>query len=342
LLPAEAPAKPEHIPAFCIPVDCGPWTVDVSTPRGHRHHTALNPRLWIFLLPVFCLILLACERDLEIDMAIEPPVVVNALFNSDSTWRIRVNKAWAMGEATFGATSGGPVVWGHLSKNIENAHVSIMSGSGEQITLAYDTNGFYLSPLKPRAGETYRLSVNVPGELPISSEVVLPKPVRPDTGYVTKVSEYDYLLTLEFTDPPGPTAYELTVYENASDSMQFAQLETDDQDVHVETYWTPRNDYPDNGATLGPLFWALNDRNFQEQKKKLVFRMFVYGGLPETWTVQMRTLSDAYSQYRTTSVKQQETYNDPFAQPIQVYNNINNGVGIFAGYSRLTYTFKSN
>lgn len=287
--------------------------------------------------------LLACERELDVDMDIEPPVVVNALFNTDSTWRVRVNKAWAMGEATFGPMSDGPVVWGDLSKNIENASVHITSHRGEQITLAYDTNGYYLSPLKPRAGETYTLSVDVPGELPISSSVVLPEPVRPDTAYFTKLSNYDYLFILEFTDAPGPTAYELNLYEGSSGSLPWAkQLETDDQDVHVEYYWTPRYSHPDNGGGLGPIFWALDDRNFQGQKKKLIFRMYQSWEWPEEWTIQMRTMSDEYARYRTSAFKQQETYSDPFAQPIQVYNNISNGVGIFAGYSVIYYHFKGN
>jgi len=295
-----------------------------------------------FLPFLFCLALLACERELNIDMDVEPPVVVNSLFNTDSTWRVRVNRAWSMGEAIYGPVDDGSK-GGNRSKNIENASVMISSGSGEQITLEYDTNGYYLSPLKPRAGETYTLSVNVPGELPISASVVLPEPVMPDTGYFTKISGYDYLFTLEFTDPPGPTAYELNLYEGTSGDLPRAeQLETDDQDVYVEYYWTPRYAYPDNGAPLGPIFWALNDRNFQGKKKKLVFRMIYFDKLPKDWTVQMRTVSDEYARYRTTALQQQETHNDPFVQPIQVYNNITNGVGIFAGYSRVDYHFNGN
>jgi hypothetical protein len=299
---------------------------------------------WPLLFFLFCTALFGCERELDVDVDVEPPVVVNALFNTDSTWRVRVTRAWAMGEAIFGQSGNAPVVGEDRSKNILNASVHITSGGGEQIVLDYDTNGFYLSSLKPRPGEAYTLSVDVPGELPIASSVVLPEPVWPDTAYFTRLSDYDYLFTLEFTDPPGPTAYELNLYEGTSGSLKWAEeLETGDQDVYVEYYWTPLYAHPDEGgAGLGPIFWALNDRNFQGKKKTLVFHMGHFDQLSEDWTVQMRTVSDEYARYRTTALQQQESYNDPFAQPTQVFNNIKNGVGIFAGYSVVYYHFKVN
>jgi len=323
-----------------------PWTASPAEAGLQRRWVDLRRvgascGLWT-LLPFMTLF--ACERELDIDIDVEPPVVVNSLFNTDSTWRVRINKAWSMGEATFGPLNDGTLKLGFRSKDIENASVYITSGRGEQIALAYDTNGFYLSPLKPLPGETYTLSVDVPGELPISSSVVLPEPVRPDTAYFTKLSGYEYLFTLEFIDPPGPTAYELNLYQGTSGSLRWGeQLETDDQDVYVEYYWTPVYAHPDEGgAGLGPVFWALNDHNFQGKKKTLVFRMIQFDEtFPEDWTVQLRTVSDEYARYRTTALKQQESNNDPFAQPIQVYNNISNGVGIFAGYSALYYHFKA-
>ena len=40
-----------------------------------------------------------------------------------------------------------------------------------------------------------------------------------------------------------------------------------------------------------------------------------------------------YFKYKLSLEKYQETAGDPFAQPVQVYSNVENGFGIFGGYS---------
>lgn len=45
-------------------------------------------------------------------------------------------------------------------------------------------------------------------------------------------------------------------------------------------------------------------------------------------------MSEDYYKYQRTYIKQIETKNNPFASVIEVYSNIENGVGIFAGHNR--------
>jgi hypothetical protein len=52
------------------------------------------------------------------------------------------------------------------------------------------------------------------------------------------------------------------------------------------------------------------------------------------YKMSLRSLSSAYYNYRVTYNLQQETKGDPFAQPVQVFNNIQNGYGIFAAFSQ--------
>lgn len=54
-------------------------------------------------------------------------------------------------------------------------------------------------------------------------------------------------------------------------------------------------------------------------------------------TVTLRTLSEDGYNYLRTAHLQNTTSGDPFAQPVNVYNNIENGFGIFAGYSASIY-----
>lgn len=49
----------------------------------------------------------------------------------------------------------------------------------------------------------------------------------------------------------------------------------------------------------------------------------------------LRTTTEEYYQYNYTRDLQASTDNNPFAQPVQVYDNIKGGLGIFAGYNQV-------
>jgi hypothetical protein len=54
----------------------------------------------------------------------------------------------------------------------------------------------------------------------------------------------------------------------------------------------------------------------------------------EEYWLEVTGVSEEYYKYQRTYIKQVETKDNPFASVIEVYSNITNGVGIFAGYNR--------
>jgi hypothetical protein len=54
--------------------------------------------------------------------------------------------------------------------------------------------------------------------------------------------------------------------------------------------------------------------------------------------VTVRTLSEDYYNYKITGSLQQNTSDNPFAQPVNVHDNIEDGFGIFAGYSEYNHS----
>ncbi len=46
--------------------------------------------------------------------------------------------------------------------------------------------------------------------------------------------------------------------------------------------------------------------------------------------------------YRRSIDDYENAQGDPFAEPVQVYSNIENGYGIFAGFSKSTYEISMN
>src|SRR6186713_2768106 len=96
------------------------------------------------ILVILGVALVSCEKTIDVDITSEPPIVVSALISDDSTWLIRVERAWGANDGAIYDrydtiyTPAGPI-YRHdvadIPKAIADAHVEITSGSGEHITL---------------------------------------------------------------------------------------------------------------------------------------------------------------------------------------------------------------
>lgn len=70
-------------------------------------------------------------------------------------------------------------------------------------------------------------------------------------------------------------------------------------------------------------------------------RFSVFGGEDDINTFQIITASDAYDRYMRSRYKHdlntgESAQENPFIEQITVYSNIDNGLGIFAGYNYFT------
>ncbi|MFT6867249.1 MAG: hypothetical protein ACJA08_002089 [Cyclobacteriaceae bacterium] len=61
----------------------------------------------------------------------------------------------------------------------------------------------------------------------------------------------------------------------------------------------------------------------------------MYYGTADTiiYDFHIKKVSEEYYKYEQTSQLQFDIGGDPFSQPVPVFNNIENGFGIFAGYN---------
>lgn len=83
---------------------------------------------------------------------------------------------------------------------------------------------------------------------------------------------------------------------------------------------------------------VFSDARFNGRETELTFQTAGWGFTRHgPATVTLRTLSEDGYNYLRTACLQELTSGDPFAQPVNVYNNIQNGFGIFAGYSTSVY-----
>ena len=78
----------------------------------------------------------------------------------------------------------------------------------------------------------------------------------------------------------------------------------------------------------------LKDENFDGQNYSLTFSVINYAELKDLdlfGEIRLVNTSEAYFNYLKSFNIYQRAINNPFATPVQVYSNVNDGMGIFAG-----------
>ena len=188
---------------------------------------------------IFILSIISCEKVIPFDEnQTTPKMVVNGIFQSDTTWRIHVSSSKSViDSASF--------------NNVVNASVLIEDDNGNIIdVLAHDTNGFYIGNTIPQANFTYNLSIIHPTLDDITSRNEVPSIINLigiDTATSYSNGEKYLDLTVNFEDPVDASNYYL-----------------------VETYVIGLGLEIENGDTLeseidtSRAFMLLNDEVFQD------------------------------------------------------------------------------
>lgn len=208
---------------------------------------------------------------------------------------------------------------------------------------------YFESRFKPKANVTYTLKVYTSNGDSVLSSDAAPRKIIPSNLTHTNfqintipskpnVEVYSTSAGLTFTDRPDEDNY-----FHIKGYAEILDIEAGDT-----LYETPRLVEVSLNALYnsGTIFKHHNGGLLLDDKTNNggVFDIpfaFVSGELNTTTTyckrflVELRTVSNAYYQYQT-SVSKQLTANNPLSDPTLVYNNIQNGLGIFAGYSSST------
>ena len=274
---------------------------------------------------------MGCEIIVDIDVPFEhEQLTLNSIFNPDSLW-------------TASLSLNRHILDGNPIKRVENALVIVYRDDAPIDTLLHQSNGNYESrDGKPLIGINYEIRAVAEQYQAVvgRSQIPMPAPitsVEVTTG-TTPDGQPNNTVFVKFQDDPAVQNYyeialELTGEYISANAVirpysQFVRLEIDDLGIENEnTNSTERIVFKDiffNGKEAEVSFKAMTD--------------FKYAG---SFTVYLRTLSKDDYQYKTTAQLQNNTSGNPFAQPVNVYNNIENGFGIFAGFSQSTFTISN-
>jgi hypothetical protein len=271
--------------------------------------------------------LCGCELIVDVDIPVEKrAIVLNSFFNPDSTWKAKVS------------------LNRHILDNdpypiITNALVIISDGDTPIDTLKPDLLGYYRSDNgRPQAGRNYTVKAVTSQYGEASSTSLCPQPVVASFSGLQKTltsnGQPEYAVKIYFKDEPGLNFYQISAigeysFTNPNTGQGF--LNRSDLYVWSDDDGIDDEEIPNNEGFFFPD--ALFDgQNFSVNVK---MRPNMWGGSAKTtFYIYFRSLSVDYYKYKVTSLLQNYTSGDPFAQPVKVFSNIENGSGIFGGYSQ--------
>jgi hypothetical protein len=296
-------------------------------------------KLILFLSVTSFLLFTNCTKEIEFDAQdIAPRIVVNSLFTNDSLWTANISRSVGVLETTS-------------YTSIDDADVSIFDGNGVQVTtLTNQGDGLYTSPTgaTPQADELYTIEVNAPGYTSVNATNRIPTAVQInsiDTVSSTNSDGEDILeTTINFQDPPANENYYMVevlvkgtwIDEFEGDTIEFREpLRISCNDINVETI----NRFNSGGFENTYLYLMLKDENFDGEDYALTFSVINYAELKDLelfGEIRLVNTSAAYFNYLKSFNMYQSASGNPFATPVQVYSNVENGMGIFAG-GTLTY-----
>ena len=283
------------------------------------------PRKLIYQIIVIVLssICLSCETILDTDTSLEKPkLVVNSLFTQDSTWNVSL---------TWTRNIGDTLRFLYFQPVGEAARVTIYDEHHSPIeNLTFGVTDYYtfafLGNTAPVFGKTYSIQVEVEGEAILKATSYLPPPV-PILSVVVDSSLYqstkDVLMEVVFKDPRDKiNYYQVKVFKRINNSIGDEVLFFAPIDPAL------KNDYSSSRSLL------LSDSHFNggEYRLRLKVSGSGYQQVKSPVKIDLQSVSEEYYKYFTTKNLQINSRLDPFAQPAEIFSNIENGLGIFAGY----------
>ena len=312
--------------------------------------TASKRRVVLHVLPLLLIALTACEQVIRPDLPEHTPrMVLQAFFTADSTWTAYVGRSAGILESL------------PLSEwTLAGATVELLEGDRVVGELRFlDQSKLYVLDQNPlEAGRSYSLRVSAPGFATIRATDTIPMPVAAsaDTHAAgtrsagedrPKPNHVPFVIQVEIQDPPGETNYyQISVHYYDGPVRREFFFSTRDPSI-MGASDSEESPFEEEGwHGRAPFF---KDTLFDGQTHEIELTEViqpVFPSDPSTVSayrnklfVQVLHISEDYYEYHKTGLLHEETRENPFAEPLSVHGNVENGYGIFAGYSSRIFEF---
>ncbi len=281
------------------------------------------------ILPFLLFMVSACTKTIEIDLPQhDSKTVVNCFFQVDSLFSLEVGKSFS--------------IFDKRPSPIKSAKVELFT-EGQSIDTFYYDGERYRSHIYPEVNKNYHIEVTTTeGEL-ASADSYIPN---------TPILEFISLEDSVYTDEEGLFIAQLKVIiSDTSYADNFYELKLLGKSVNFQN----------DSILLEAYYDLINDQVFKEEEllayypESLVFSNALFKGEDYAMTVNfrwgsshdtydgliiiLRAVTKEYYEYKKSLTLHIERQSgdiwDGVGAPIEMVSNIDNGYGIFAGYSEL-------
>jgi hypothetical protein len=265
---------------------------------------------------LMALLLTSCIKvvDMEVEQ-IPHLLVVNCFFTEGEAFRVHVSRLAPYTDLN--------------DRNIPNAHVTISTGENYSKTLAYMANGIYSNPsVLPEPGKVYQVTVDVEGYLKATAQDSLPRSVPIDSvTYSVNAGKYDDGIDFNqysvwFLDIPGKTWY----------SIQISGFDIFSTDPVISAEGVTGEEFK--------TWLVFNDTLISNRKYSLKINVGDYYHDVKESRIILVSGTYPYYYYLKRLIKHGSySWQDPFKpyNPVPLYSNVKNGLGVFAGFQAYTY-----
>ena len=283
---------------------------------------------FFLILTGIWLLFSGCETTLDLPVNNEPKLTIISYLSTNSGWsepRVYVYSSQFPSDSSSFVT---PANLDVEVTELETDHSIRLewSDKGEGTYFVFPTDFL-------KEGFSYTISAFAPGFESVRATTIIPRPstisdlnildvrIEPSTKNEFKsIVRYD--LEFNINHYEANQYYHLVFYNeyNGLDRPHLVEPELSDDQPYLKHYdYGILIDKKDlvPGAPLKFHFvnWVVGDNNLKR----------VY--------VELRSITEAYYKYHSTLARQLIVRQDPFAEPVTIYNNIEGGYGNFSGYS---------
>lgn len=297
-------------------------------------------RLFYTLLLALLLMAVTCERPVEISFPQRgPELVLISTFSPDRALEAQVSLSRDL-NAPLGA------------EYLTNANIKLLEGKQflQQLSLVRPPAAppYYTSiNFEPQLGATYTLQVDVTGYDRLLASTTLPNPTEirnlslsqlRTTSISDSIKLYTFQLNLTFDDPPGEkNYYHLKIFQQLE---RFSVLNNDTIISEISTRELLFPSQQNNNFQVAHYDGGLlfEDLPFDGENKTinlpLSVQVLTNEELPGKILAELRTVSEAYYLFFSSVSRQRLAPTSPVAEPIIIFNHVENGNGVFASFSR--------
>lgn len=266
----------------------------------------------------------ACEETIELDLPDhDPKPVFLGAIQTDQTWEFQVFWSQGLDENIGQSTRSGDwlILYGDGQVLDTFRHVQgcfcptgPLAGTFPQPNVLYEVSGRSILGL-----ENFRASTLMPSKI---DPVLVQDSLQISGDSVTYFSDVE----LSLSDPPGKNFYYLglAITDTLTNQRVGPQLEFSDPSLDAEYLRT----------FFGADGFIFKDNGFSDQEKELKFRYSFESESPNPHlkrTLVFAHVNEDHYRYALSYKLHAETQSDPFAEPVQLYSNVEGGFGIFSG-----------